>query len=171
MIGKRAFCSLLKYSKATNPRVWLSINDGEKDIGNLEFELYSNQAPNAVENFRQLCTSEDGYAGSTFDNVIDGFIAQGGSTDGDSIYGERFADENLNLRHTKRGTLAMSNTGPNSNGTRFYVTFIETPWLNGYNQIIGELTNGDDVLSKIEAAGSRSGEPSTTFTISKCGEF
>ena len=172
MISKRAFCSLLKYTKATNPRVWMTIHDGENDLGNLEFELYSNHAPQAAENFRSLCTIEEGgYAGSTFDTIINGFIAQGGDTGGESIYGERFADENMKLRHTKRGQLAMANTGPNSNGTEFYVTFGEASWLNGYNQIFGEMVNGDDVLSKIEEAGTRDGAPSKTFTISKCGEL
>ena len=121
MISKRAFCSLLKYTKATNPRVWMTIHDGENDLGNLEFELYSNHAPQAAENFRSLCTIEEGgYAGSTFDTIINGFIAQGGDTGGESIYppnsehGDmwgKFRDETPFLMHSRKGLLSMANNG------------------------------------------------------------
>jgi len=104
-------------------------------------------------------------------------MAQGGDitkkngTGGESIYGRHFRDENLKLKHFKRGLLSMANAGPDTNGSQFFITFQATPWLDGNHCVFGELIEGDDVLSKIELCGSRTGKPKGTISIEDCGEI
>ena len=76
----------------------------------------------------------------------------------------------MKLRHFKRGMLSMANAGPNTNGSQFFITFAPTDWLDGYHCVFGEMIEGDDVLRKLELAGSRSGTPSAKFVIEDCGE-
>ncbi len=109
--------------------------------------------------------------------VITDFMAQGGDitrgdgTGGLSIYGAKFADENLKLEHYKRGLLSMANAGPNTNGSQFFLTFVECPWLDGRHCVFGEMISGDDTLRKIEAGSSRSGKTNGKYEISNCGEI
>lgn len=88
-----------------------------------------------------------------------------------SIYGNNFNDENLNLRHYKRGILSMNNNGPDTNNSQFLVTLQDTPWLDGYHVVFGELLEGDEVLNEIENSGSRTGELHEKITIEDCGEL
>ena len=87
-----------------------------------------------------------------------------------SIYGEKFDDEQIWYPHTHKGVLSMANAGPNTNGSQFFITFAKTDWLDGYHCVFGELIEGDDVLKKLEIAGSRSGTPSAKFVIEDSGE-
>ena len=89
---------------------------------------------------------------------------------GASIFGHPFPDENLKLRHNKRGQLTMANNGTNRNGSRFFITFDKAEWLDGYQTVFGELIEGDDVLRQIESTGNRQGEVSGDVVISDCGE-
>lgn len=104
-------------------------------------------------------------------------MAQGGDftnhngTGGVSIYGQKFPDENFNIKHNKRGLLSMANSGPGTNGSQFFITFGPTDWLNGAHVVFGELTAGDDVLKQIELVGSRSGKTSHKLVIDDCGEI
>ena len=117
------------------------------------------------------------YKKSVFHRVITDFMAQGGDftkgdgTGGLSIYGAKFDDENLKLQHHKRGLLSMANAGPNTNGSQFFITFVECPWLDGNHCVFGELLSGEDVMVKMELGGSRSGKTNGKFEIADCGEL
>ena len=100
-----------------------------------------------------------------------GDFTRGDGTGGLSIYGPKFDDENLKIKHDKRGLLSMANAGPNSNGSQFFITFLECPWLDGNHCVFGELVDGDDVIKKLELGGSRSGKTNGKFEIADCGEI
>ena len=98
-----------------------------------------------------------------------GDITKGNGTGGMSIYGRNFKDENMTLKHYKKGLLSMANSGPDTNGSQFFLTFVPTPWLDGYHCVFGELVEGEKLLSQIEAAGSREGKPHGEIKIIDCG--
>jgi peptidylprolyl isomerase len=117
------------------------------------------------------------FKNSSFHRVIPQFMLQGGDftrgngTGGESIYGEKFADENFKLRHTKPGLLSMANAGPNTNGSQFFVTTVVTEWLDGKHVVFGEVTEGMNVVKAVEAVGSGSGKTSQAVTITDCGQL
>ena len=92
-------------------------------------------------------------------------------TGGESIYGQKFPDENFDVPHTKPGQLSMANAGPNTNGSQFFITVASTPWLDGKHTVFGEVIDGYDVVEKMEAVGSNSGATSATVVIADCGEL
>ena len=98
------------------------------------------------------------------------FTNQNG-TGGKSIYGEKFADENFKIKHTKPGLLSMANAGKNTNGSQFFITTVVTSWLDGAHVVFGEVIEGMDLVSKIEKLGSQSGKTSQVIKISDCGEI
>ncbi len=100
-----------------------------------------------------------------------GDITKGNGTGGMSIYGRTFRDENLKVKHYKRGQLSMANSGPDTNGSQFFITFAECPWLDGYHCVFGELVEGEEILQKIEQAGTREGKPKNVIKITDCGEI
>merc|ERR1712151_398713 len=99
-----------------------------------------------------------------------GDFTKGDGTGGESIYGGKFPDENFKLSHSGMGCLSMANSGPNSNGSQFFICTGSTPHLNGKHVVFGKLVAGLDILMRMEECGSRSGKTSRKVTIRDCGE-
>jgi len=172
---------------AANPKVALDVTIGDKPAGTITVELFADVVPKTAENFRALCTGEKGmgksgkplaYAGSTFHRIIPGFMIQGGDftrgngTGGESIYGEKFADENFKLTHFGPGTLSMANAGPNTNGSQFFITVGDTSWLDGTHVVFGKVVDGMDVLKKMEEQGSSpSGKTKSEVKLAACKQL
>ena len=159
--------------------------DGQKE-GRIVFGMFGDTVPKTVKNFSTLCDGSAGtgnsgkplhFKGSSFHRIIPGFMAQGGDftngngTGGESIYGNKFADENFTLQHTKPYLLSMANAGPNTNGSQFFITFKETPWLNGRHTVFGEVIEGQEIVEAMEKIGSGSGKTSKTVTIVDSGRL
>jgi peptidylprolyl isomerase len=168
-----------------NPRVYFDITIGDAPAGRIVFELFADVTPKTAENFRALCTGENGagrsgklhYKGSAFHRIITKFMCQGGDftrgdgTGGESIYGEKFADENFKLKHTEPFLLSMANAGQNTNGSQFFITTVATPWLDGKHVVFGKVVEGSDVVKKMEAVGSQGGSTSKRVVIADSGQL
>lgn len=127
----------------------------ETTQGNFEVTLKADVAPKACENMIKLADKKY-YDGIIFHRVIKDFMIQGGDptgtgTGGQSAWGKEFEDEyKEGVTFSKKGLLAMANRGPSTNGSQFFITTAETPWLNNRHTIFGEVTKGYDVIEKIE---------------------
>jgi cyclophilin family peptidyl-prolyl cis-trans isomerase len=123
--------------------------------GAIGLELFDDDAPKTVENFVKL--SKDGfYDGVVFHRVIEDFMIQGGDPTGTGMGGPgyQFEDEH-NSRKVERGALAMANSGPNTNGSQFFiVTAAACPWLDGLHTVFGRVASGMDVVDEINATGT-----------------
>ncbi|MDX6688675.1 MAG: peptidyl-prolyl cis-trans isomerase [Solirubrobacteraceae bacterium] len=118
--------------------------------GVLVFQLFDEDAPKTVENFRKLAA--DGfYEGLTFHRIIKDFMAQGGCPQGTGTGGPGYTfEDEFNDHKIVRGALAMANSGPNTNGSQFFiVTADATPWLDGKHTVFGEVIEGSDVLDRL----------------------
>jgi len=146
----------LQWSKAPvliiNPQKTYTANI-ETDKGLIVLGLFADKVPKTVNNFVFLA-KEGFYDGTIFHRVITDFMAQGGDPTGTGRGGPGyiFNDEfHPKLRHDKPGVLSMANSGPNTNGSQFFITHIPTPWLDGKHSVFGQVIKGLDVLFSIPA--------------------
>ena len=155
----------------------------ETSQGNIVIKLLDKEAPKTVENFvglaegtKEFTNEKTGakekrpfYDGLVFHRVIPDFMIQGGCPHGSGMGGPgyKFADEfHSSLKHAKPGKLSMANSGPNTNGSQFFITVAPTPWLDNRHTIFGEVVEGQEVANKISAVPrDRSDRPATPVTI------
>ncbi|KAJ6378616.1 hypothetical protein OIU78_028783 [Salix suchowensis] len=170
------------------PRCFLDISIGGELEGRIVVELNKEVVPKTAENFRALCTGEKGigpntgvplhYKGGRFHRVVKGFMIQGGDisagdgTGGESIHGLKFEDENFELKHERKGMLAMANMGPGTNGSQFFITTTRTSHLDGKHVVFGKVVKGMGLVRSIEHIVTEAGDyPSQDVVIVDCGEI
>jgi len=135
--------------------------------GTITIELFDEKAPKTVANFEKLANSGY-YDGLKFHRVIADFMIQGGCPDGNGTGGPgyTFEDEfHPDLKHDGPGVLSMANAGPNTNGSQFFITHVDTPWLDGKHTVFGRVLEGQDVVDAI-----RQGDKMTKVTVSDTRE-
>ena len=170
-----------------NPRVFLEFTaDGTSPCssgGRVEIELRADVVPKTAENFRALCTGEKGVGRQgmmlhlkecAMHRVVPEFMVQGGDITGkggESIYGVKFDDENFDLKHLGPGDVSMANSGPDSNSSQFFITTVQTAWLDGSHVCFGKVVKGMEVVHAIEQLGNSLGQTSKKVVIAECGEI
>mmetsp|Transcript_21107 Transcript_21107/g.55565 ORF Transcript_21107/g.55565 Transcript_21107/m.55565 type:complete len:231 (-) Transcript_21107:94-786(-) len=167
-------------SKVTH-RVYFDLEADGSALGRIVVGLFGNAVPKTVDNFIGLAKGElvrNGrplrYEGTKFHRIIGGFMMQGGNADaarsqGDSIWGGAFADENFALTHSAAGMLSMANAGKNTNKSQFFITFKPTPHLDGKHVVFGQVLSGMDIVRRVEGYGRRSGKPTAEIRVASCG--
>ncbi len=165
--------------------IYFDIKIDDKSLGRINMELYDDKLPLTCKNFREMVSqsssirlNEAPFKNSIFHRVIPNFMIQGGDftnfdgTGGISIYGQKFNDEGFFYNHTKPGLLSMANSGPDTNGSQFFITTAPAPWLDGKHVVFGEVTKGMDIVRQIEKVKTDSNDkPLQTVKISCCGEL
>ncbi|MCC5874672.1 MAG: peptidylprolyl isomerase [Candidatus Sumerlaeia bacterium] len=132
----------------------------ETTKGTMKIELFDELVPKTTDNFKKLI-GQGFYDGLVFHRVIKDFMIQGGCPKGTGTGGPgyKFADEfHKDLRHTEPGILSMANSGPNTNGSQFFITTVPCPWLDNKHAVFGKVIEGLDVLKAIEQAPTGPGD-------------
>ncbi|KAK4685840.1 hypothetical protein P7C73_g4299, partial [Tremellales sp. Uapishka_1] len=153
----------------------------------MTFHLYDDSVPKTAANFRALCTglTPEGaplsdpkwsYRNTPFHRIIPGFMCQSGDfekgdgTGGRCIYErKKFKDETMRTKHDKAGLLSMANSGKDTNGSQFFITFKATPHLDRKHVVFGGVTSGMELVFEIEKLGSKTGEVAKEVMITDCG--
>ena len=142
----------------------------ETTAGIIEAELFEKEVPKTVNNFVTLA-KKGFYDGIIFHRVIPGFMIQTGDPTGTGAGGPgyKFADEfSPNLKHDQAGILSMANSGPNTNGSQFFITEAATPWLDQKHSVFGKVTKGMDVVHQItNSKRDSSDKPLTKIEMKK----
>ncbi|KAL0894793.1 hypothetical protein ABMA27_013319 [Loxostege sticticalis] len=160
-------------------QVYFDIQDEDKPLGRVVIGLFGDLAPKAVKNFKVLATKGikgKSYKGTSFNRIIKRFMVQGGDVVADdgtgsiSIYGETFADENLDTEHSIAGFVSMANKGKNTNGCQFIITTTGTPWLDNLHTVIGKVVEGQNVVHLLEHTPTDVDDrPTRHVYIADCG--
>ncbi|XP_065174502.1 uncharacterized protein LOC135804540 [Sycon ciliatum] len=169
------------FTEKERTHVFMAISVGDEALsGRLIFQLFDDICPRTVLNFRNLCTSTvigESYTETVFHRVVKSGWMQGGDivdgSGGNSVssFGTEFDDECFEVKHSGRGVLGMANTGRNTNGSQFYVTFQPCHWMDKKHVAFGRLVTGWDLLAKLEAVEVFNDRPITTCRIVSCGEW
>jgi cyclophilin family peptidyl-prolyl cis-trans isomerase len=191
--GKRPSLST-PAEKQGNPKVFFEINIDGVPSGRIEIELLADIVPQTAQNFKALCgvpvvpqeknpknkhVLQGTFKGGLIHRITD-YMIQGGDVsatqDGkgqDSIYGPTFDDENFTILHDQPGIVSMANSGKNTNGSQFFITTKNTPWLDKRHVAFGKVVAGMNVVTAIAAllpeADPKSGRPKQKITIDGCG--
>lgn len=170
-------------------KTYFQVSIAGKAAGTIVFELFDEVVPKTVQNFVTLCDETNGltcktkesttlcYQGSIFHRVIPDFMLQFGDftrfdgTGGESIYGEKFEDEDFSASHDRPFLLSMANAGPNTNGSQCFITTVPTPHLDGKHVVFGEVIQGTRIVKLIEAlqCDQSNNKPMLEVKIDHCG--
>ena len=186
LISHTSSLSLKCIKNQITNKVFFDISIDGKNVGRIIIGLFGKITPYTVENFRALCTGEKGigkegkplhFKGCIFHRIIPRFMMQGGDftksdgRGGESIWGYNFRDENFHLKLNSEGLVAMANSGPNTNGSQFFITFAKTSWLNGKHVVFGKVLEGMKIVKLIEKYGTNDGKPTAIVRIVNSGEL
>eukprot|EP01006_Ploeotia_vitrea_P058694 TRINITY_DN69986_c0_g1_i1.p1 TRINITY_DN69986_c0_g1~~TRINITY_DN69986_c0_g1_i1.p1 ORF type:complete len:218 (-),score=24.71 TRINITY_DN69986_c0_g1_i1:56-709(-) len=193
-VNSRATTPTLK-EEPSNPKVFFEISVNDQALGRLEIELFVEQVPKTVENFKALCTgvvppeivkpnkkgaaAVNTYKGTVFHRITD-YMIQGGDVTGkgdgkgqESIYGPSFEDEAFTVSHDQPGIVSMANAGPNTNGSQFFITTRKALWLDKRHVAFGRVCQGLEILATIGNLEGNcdvlTGLPADKITITDCG--
>ena len=167
----------VKFDIPNEDLIFMDIGTDNKYYGKIIIKLFSNIVPKTCDNFRTLCKTKK-YYNSPFHRIIKDFMIQGGDytqgngRGGASIYGTKFPDENFKLNHDKPYLLSMANSGPNTNGSQFFITTSDTHHLDGKHVVFGEIENGFDVIDDLNLLKTDSNDrPYENVKILNCGIY
>ncbi len=163
--------------KKDNNLVYIEVEINGVVMGKIIIKLFDKIVPKTCNNFRKLCETKK-YITAPFHRIIKDFMLQSGDftnyngTGGVSIYGKQFEDENFKLNHDRPYLLSMANSGPDTNGSQFFITTTETPHLDGKHVVFGEVVKGFEIIKKLNLTKTNNDDkPIDNIVISDCGLF
>lgn len=167
-------------SEPADDLVYMGINVGNKQLGRIVIKLFSDIVPYTAKNFREIAKGSESnklnYKGAPFHRIIKDFMIQGGDiTNGDgtgglSIYGGKFQDENFEIPHDRPGLLSMANSGPDTNGSQFFITTGPAPHLDGKHVVFGQVVDGLSIIEYLNSVETDSSDkPLVPVIISSSG--